>query len=164
MPSHAPTQFLVVTCLLLANLPAPAADPPRDLSHYDVAGPYKLDYGQPRAEHEHLKGQIREFLWTHWRQHRRATVVATYQFIEGIVRLSYYVEPDKKGRWVIVEYTDYPYRPRARGLTFSCAEFERVEPDGLHLPVVVISDTELRLPEQYLLHPICSKGKNTKLW
>ena len=158
-----PSQFVVVAYLLIASLPTLAAEQPRDLSHYDVAGPYEISYGQPTAGYEHLEGQLREFLWTHWRNHRRGTAVATHQFVEGFVRTSYFVEPDKQGRWQIVEYTNYPYSHQ-RGSTFSCTEFERVEPDRLHLPLVAVPNTESRRPEMYLLHPICSKGKNAKLW
>ena len=159
-----PGNVVVVTCLLLAGLSTLAADQPRDLSHYDVAGPFNLSFGQPPAERDRMEGRLREFLWTHWRQHRRGTVAATHQYVEGIVRTSYFVEPDKQGRWVIVENTDYPYSPRFKGLTFSCAEFERVEPDLFRRPLVAIPITETREAEMYLLHPICSKGKNTKLW
>jgi len=155
---------VVVIASLFAGLLTLAADPPRDLSQYDVAGPYEISYGQPSAEYERLRGQLREFLWTHWRQHRHGTVVATHQYVEGIIRTSYFVETDKRSRWVIVEYTDYPYLPKARGERFSCAEFERVEPDLLRRPLVAIPHTESRKPEMYLLHPICGKGKNTKLW
>jgi hypothetical protein len=107
--------------------------------------------------------------WNHWRQHRRGTVVATLFFPDGSIRTSYFVEPDSHGSWVIVEYTDNPFPARKwpqREPTqkFSCAEFERVEPDRLHLPLVTIPDQEPRRPEAYLLHPICSKGKNAKLW
>jgi hypothetical protein len=99
----------------------------------------------------------------------RGTVVATHFFVEGSVRTSYFVEPDKHGRWLIVEYTDNPFPAKKRTHTdpaqkFSCAEFERVEPDRLHLPLVGIPDLEPRQPEMYLLHPLCSKGKNAKLW
>lgn len=163
MSNLVPTQFIVVVCLLLASLPTLAVEQPRDLSRYDVAA-YKISYGQPTAEYDRLEGQLREFLWTHWRQHRLGTVIATHQWVEGFVRTSYFVEPDKQGRWVIVEYTDYPYSPQFRGTRFSCADFERVEPDRLHLPLVTIPNTELRQAEMYLLHPICSKGKNAKLW
>jgi hypothetical protein len=156
-----PTQSIVVGCLLLASVPTLAADKPRDLSQYDVAGPYEIGYGQPTAGYDGLEGQLREFLWTHWSQHRRGTVVATHQYVEGIVRTSYFVEPDKQGRWVIVEYA---YSRQFKGGTFSCAEFERVEPDRFHLPLITIPTTESRQAEMYLLHPICSKGKNAKLW
>jgi hypothetical protein len=164
MPRLGPTRVVVVSCLLLATLPTQAADPLRDLSQYEVAGPYKMSFGQPHAEYERLEGQLREFLWVHWRRHQRGSVVATHQWVEGFVRTSYFVEPDGQGRWMIVEYTDYPYSPKFKGNAFSCAEFERVEPDRLHLPLIAIPNTESRPAEMYLLHPICSKGKDAKLW
>ena len=142
------------------------ADKSRDLSQYDVAGPYLIQYGTPEADR--LSGQMREFLWTHWRQHRRGTIVATHFYVDGSAKTSYFVESDKQGHWVIVEYTDYPVRGRkqaalASAQRFSCAEFERVEPDRLRLPLIPIPDLEPRQPEAYLLHPICRKGKNAKL-
>lgn len=153
--------MLVSSCALVG------ADESRDLSQYEVAGPYLIQYVTPEADH--LSGQLREFLWTHWRQHRRGTVVETLFFPDGSARTSYFVEPDKHGRWVIVEYTENPFQARKRTHTeaaqkFSCAEFERVELDRLHLPLVPIPDHEPRRPEAYLLHPICSKGKDAKLW
>jgi len=153
--------MLVSSCALVG------ADESRDLSQYEVAGPYMIQSVRPEADR--LSGQVREFLWTHWRQHRRGSVVATHFYVDGSSRTSYFVEPDNQGRWLIVEYTDNPFPPNKRihrepVHKFACAEFERVEPDPLHLPLVPIPDQEPRQPEAYLLHPICSKGKDAKLW
>ena len=81
-----------------------------------------------------------------------------------MARLSYFVEPDRQGRWLIVEVTDYPFLPRIGPKRFSCSKFERVEPDRLHLPLITIPNSEPRKPEAYFLHPVCSKGKSPKLW
>ncbi len=137
---------------------------PRDLAQYEVAGPYQIQSLSLTPEAERLDGQVRDFLWIHWRQHRRGTVVATHQYVDATIRTSYFVEPDQHGRWLIVKYTDYPSQPRIRTQKFSCSDFERVEPDRLHLPLRVIPDSELRQPEAYLLHPLCRKGKPARLW
>lgn len=110
-----------------------AHEPPRDISQYEVIGPYKMTAFGGEPETIRLGGLIREFLWTHWRQHRRGTVVATHQYVEGFVRTVYFVEPDQRGHWLIVEYVDYPYT-QVRQKRFSCSDFERVEPDRVHLP------------------------------
>ena len=156
----------LVWSMLASSCALVGAEDSRDLSQYEVAGPYTIQSSTPAADH--LSGQLREFLWTHWRQHRRGTVVATHSYVDGSARTSYFVEPDKAGRWLIVEYTDWPFPAKKQRTLptkrFSCAEFERVEPDPLHLPLVPIPDLEQRQPEMYLLHPICTKGKNAKLW
>jgi hypothetical protein len=87
----------------------------------------------------------------------------THQYVDAMIKASYFVEPDRKGRWLVVEYLDYPYT-RFKTKRFSCSEFERVEPDRLHQPLVPIPDSEEREDERYLLHPVCSKGKNPELW
>jgi hypothetical protein len=133
----------------------------RDLSSYDVIGPFDIFYGASNhKEVVRVTGQVREFLWDHWRQHKRGTVSAKYRFVDAAARLDYFVEPDSNGRWVIVEYELTIYPKAAR---FACGEFERVEPDRLHLPLVKIPESEARQPEQYLLHPVCS-NENGRLW
>jgi hypothetical protein len=156
---------LAVFVYVLAESPRVSAhEHPRDTSQYDVIGPYQMTAFGGEPETIRLDGLIREFLWTHWRRHRRGTVVATRQYVEGFVRTAYFVEPDQRGPWLIVEYTDYPYAPQWRMKRFSCSDFDRVEPDRLHLPLKVIPDFTPRQPEAYLLHPACSKGKVPELW
>ena len=152
-----------VVCVLIAGSVLCAHDRQRNLSKYDEIGPFQISVGTPAHESERLEGQVREFLWTHWLGHKRGTVVITHQFVEGIIKASYFVEPDRNGRWEIVEYLDQPYT-QFRTKKFSCSRFERVEPDRFHLPLVVVPDFEPRRPEAYLLHPVCSKGKNPELW
>ena len=139
--------------MLASSCTLAGAGESRDLSQYEVAGPYLIQYARPDADR--LSGQLREFLWTHWRQHRRGTVVATHFFPDGSIRTSYFVEPDQHGRWLIVEYTDNPFPAKKRTHTepaqkFSCAEFERVEPDRLHLPLVPIPDLESTTIRRYI--------------
>jgi hypothetical protein len=154
----------VLALVLATSSLAFAQEQRRDLSDYDVIGPYKIMKIVSGPDTDRLEGQIRDFLWTHWRQRRRGAVVATHQYVEGAVRTSYFVEPDPQGHWAVVEHTDYPFLPRTAPKQFSCSKLERVEPDRLHLPLIPIADSEQRLPEAYLLHPVCSKGKLPKLW
>jgi hypothetical protein len=157
------SKFVLSVVVLIVGSESFAHNHLRDLAQYEVAGPYQILAFSLTPEAANLDGQVREFLWTHWRQHRRGTVVATHQYVDAMVKTSYYIEPDQHRRWLIVEYTDYPYT-QIRTREFSCSEFERVEPDRLHLPLRVIPDSEPRKPEDYLLHPVCSKGKTAKLW
>ena len=61
--------------VLTANALASAQGEYRDLSTYDVIGPYKILIIVSGPDTDRLEGQIREFLWTHWRQERRGAVV-----------------------------------------------------------------------------------------
>ena len=144
-------------------LAASAQNEKRDLSQYDTIGPYNILAFASTTESEHKDGEIRDFLWTHWSQHKRGTVVVTHRYVDATIRSKYFIEPDKDGRWGIVEYIDFPGR-QFRSKTFSCSEFERVEPNRLHTPPIPIPDSEQRSPEAYLLHPLCRRGKNPTLW
>lgn len=119
----------------------------RDLSQYEAIGPFNLLW--TRASHE--LGTIREFLWEHWNEKRRGVVRVREQWVEGISDTTYFVEPDKRGRWAIVESSG--------GTERSCDQVERVEPNRLRVPVIPIPNAESRNPEQYLLHPKCWKDR-----
>ena len=69
---------------------------------YDTIGPYTIG-DEPGLEKD-LKfiGEIRAFLWEHWKGRRLARVTATFYTIEGDPTTSkFLVEPDTKGRWQI---------------------------------------------------------------
>ena len=57
--------------MLAATSLSPAQDEKRELSKYDVIGPYKIVKFASGPKTDQLEAEIREFLWTHWRQHRR---------------------------------------------------------------------------------------------
>jgi hypothetical protein len=154
----------ILALVLAATSLSLAQEQKRDLSKYDAIGPYKIVKFASGPKTDQSEAEIREFLWTHWRQHRRGTLTVTHQYVEGIIRAEYFVEPDRKGRWGIVQNTDYPYRPNIAPKRFSCSSFERVEPDLFHLPLVPIRDSEERRPETYLLHPVCGPAKDPHLW
>jgi len=153
----------------------------RDLSQYDVIGPFTIDYVRSFRETEPMDAQVRDFLWSHWRQHRRGTVFVIRRYVDGAFRLSYFIEPDQRGDWAIVQYTEDSFLPlrankgiAAQGLgvvqlymprsqMFSCTQFERVEPDRPRLPLIRIPESETRKAERYLLHPTCSK-EDENLW
>lgn len=155
---------LICLLLVLAAVPLPAQGQNRDITKYDHIGPYKLVKFATTPTTDQVEAEVRDFLWTHWREHRRGTVTVTHQFVEGMVRTEYFVEPDRKGRWGIVQYTDYPYRPTIAPKRFWCSAFERVEPDRLHLPLIRIHDLETRQGQNYLLHPVCGTAKDLHLW
>jgi hypothetical protein len=73
----------------------------RDLTAYDKAGPYTIDYEPPFKGDKYL-GEIRGFLWEHWKEQRLGVVKATFSTIEGDPTISTsFVEPDAKGCWRI---------------------------------------------------------------
>ena len=121
---------------------------PRDLSRYEVVGPLFLRWIDDTSAED---ARVRDFLWDHWKHERRGTVRVREQWIEGVSDATYFVEPDKRGTWVIVESMG--------GTERACARIERVEPDRLRVPVVSIPDDEPREPTRYLLHPRCWPDK-----
>lgn len=73
----------------------------RDLTAYDKAGPYTIDYEPPYKADKYL-AEIRGFLWEHWKNRRRGLVKATFYTIEGDPTVSTsFIEPDAKGCWRI---------------------------------------------------------------
>jgi hypothetical protein len=151
--------LLLLLALVITIASSAATDEQRDLSKYDSIGPFRIIYYSLTADVQRHEAAIRDFLWEHWRQRRKGTVSTTNQYVEGIATILWFVEPDKSGHWMIVEYVGSE--------KFSCAEFERVEPADrlrLNLPLRVIPESVERRPEDYLIHPICSEGKNRILW
>ena len=79
-----------------------------DLSGYENVGPCTLD---PLRL---TKGRtdLREFLWTHWHDHKKGVAEARAGTIDrGTVKLLYLVEPDAKGQWGIDVELDRPTDP-----------------------------------------------------
>lgn len=142
------------TALMVVGL-SQAQSKSRDLSAYDVIGPFNLPIRSGDDSPE--QGRIRAFLWDHWRQQRRGVVRVRHQWVEGISDVTYFVEPDSRGRWAITQSSG--------GSERSCNLIERVEPDRLRVPIIPIPDDESRKPEKYLLHPKCWKDDpNARLW
>jgi hypothetical protein len=79
-----------------------------DLSGYENGGPYTLDHFRL------TKGRtdLREFLWTHWHDHRRGVAEARVGTVDrGTVKVLYLVQPDLKGNWGIDVELDRPMDP-----------------------------------------------------
>lgn len=80
----------------------------KGLSGYENGGPYTLD-------HFHLtKGRtdLREFLWTHWHDHKKGVAEARVGTVDrGTVTVLYLIQPDAKGRWGVNVELDRPMDP-----------------------------------------------------
>jgi hypothetical protein len=89
--------MVLATCLVISSVTADA----RDLSQYDLAGPYSLDRSTRHAEERpFIEAEIRNFLWTRWQKKRLAHVAVVQYSLEGLAtRMWFYVEPDTKGVW-----------------------------------------------------------------
>src|SRR4029077_12078020 len=80
----------------------------RDLSGYENGGPYILDHFRL------TKGRtdLREFLWTHWHDHKKGVAEARVGTIDrGTVKVLYLIQPDAKGQWGIDVDLDRPMAP-----------------------------------------------------
>jgi hypothetical protein len=100
--------FVFAVSLLIASCDRAAVEPQkaRDLSRYDLAGPFSLDRSPRHADDQlALQAIIREFLWTRWRHHQLAHVSIVQYTLEGLpTRTWYFIEPDERGTWrVIIE-------------------------------------------------------------
>lgn len=75
----------------------------RGLRHYEWAGPYVLEHVRGVMEEiPHMQASARDFLWRHWREHRRGFLIVISSSTEGLpTAMKYFVEPDKDGRWII---------------------------------------------------------------
>lgn len=125
-----------------------------DLAGYDNGGPYILDHFRL------TKGRtdLREFLWTHWHEHKKAVAEVRAGTVDrGTVRVLYMIQPDAKGQWGIDVELDRPMDPPC--VTFHADSLVRVpiaKPDedypsqtlGLwppdKLPEKLLSDSDVR--------------------
>jgi hypothetical protein len=102
--------LVIVVVLFPLGWHSVAGEPPkaRDLSLYDLAGPYSLDCSARHAEDQPiLEAAIREFLWSRWQQRRLAHVAVVQYSLEGLpTRAWYFIEPDKHGVWHVVVEQD----------------------------------------------------------
>jgi hypothetical protein len=78
------------------------------LSGYESGGPYTLDHFRLTTG----RTGLREFLWTHWHEHRKGVADAKIGTVDrGIVTVLYLVQPDAKGLWGIDVEIDRPMDP-----------------------------------------------------
>ena len=78
------------------------------LSGYESGGPYTLDHFRL------TKGRtdLREFLWTHWHDHKKGVAEARIGTVDrGTVTALYVVQPDMQGHWGIDVELDRPMDP-----------------------------------------------------
>jgi len=125
-----------------------------DPSGYENGGPYILDHFRL------TKGRtdLREFLWTHWHEHKKGVAEARVGTIDrGTVKVLYLIQSDAKGQWGIDVELDRPMDPPC--VAFHADSLVRVpiaKPDedypsqtlGLwppdKLPQGVLSDSEVK--------------------
>jgi hypothetical protein len=78
------------------------------LSKYDSGGPFLLDH----FRQTNGRTDVRQFLWNHWRAHRRAVAeVKAGTLDRGTVTSLYVIQPDLNGKWGIDVEIDRPHSP-----------------------------------------------------
>jgi hypothetical protein len=121
----------------------------------DQSGPYVIEtLDRNRAKKE---AEIRDFIWSHWRQKRSGRLVATWYSKEGVpAETAYVLEPDEKGVWSMkVTMQSPPARgsdPEHDRSEYRVYSVRRIEPrhDG-QSPAVFIPDDKSRQGESYWL-------------
>src|SRR6185295_2089512 len=145
----------------------------RDLTAYDKAGPYTIDYEPPYKGDKYL-GEIRGFLWEHWKERRLGLVKTTFYTIEGDPTFSTsFVEPDAKGHWQITVYSKsiisalLPKRKKPRRVA-THDEYnlvDRIEvTDGDAALSVPIPEEEVRQPQTYKLRLRNSRTNSVRIF
>jgi len=133
----------------------------RDLASYDKAGPYEFDNELHPRDSDKLLGELREFLWNHWRERRLGLVTATFYTIEGDpTKTSYFVESDAEGVWRVRVDSDSTIsallpkgkKPRREITHDDYDNVERVEPSTTSAAdSKLIPDDEVRQPQTFKL-------------
>lgn len=145
----------------------------RNLSMYDIAGPYILKDTPNRDAREMIEAEIREFIWSHWRERKLGRFTATFYNVEG-ERSNHqvFVEPARDGRWGVlintrrILFTRRPKRGRTIPVTSQVLYqiVERIETRTAFAAVVVIADQQQRDPRSYLLRLRDIEKKNESFW
>lgn len=156
---------VLASCLILQSVLAMQGkscgqETRRDLTTYDKAGPYTIDYEPPFRGDKYL-GEIRSFLWEHWKEKRRGLVTATFYTIEGDPTTScYFVEPDAKGAWhiridsesIISAMLPKGRKPRREISRDSYDEVDRIEKTSENAAnPIVVAKQEVREPQTFRL-------------
>lgn len=138
-----------------------------DPAPYDKAGPYSVGNELSPPARSRVVGEIRGFLWEHWKQRRVGRVTATFYTIEGDPTSStFFIEPDTKGCWSIrVESVSTisallpkGRRPRYETTKDSYDAVERIEAiGGSPATSTPIPEQDARQPQTYKL-----RLKNTR--
>ena len=131
------------------------------LAGYEKGGPYKLEHFQL------TKGRtdLREFLWTHWRNHIKGVAQAKLGTVDaGTVTVLYVVQPDSQGQWGIDLELGRPLQPPPCSAFHvdSLVRFPIPEPDEDY-PSQTLGPylSHGKLPETRLAD---SEVKNSKYW
>lgn len=144
----------------------------RDLTAYDKAGPYTIDYEPPFAGDKYL-GEIRGFLWEHWKERRLGVVKATFYTIEGDPTISStFVEPDAKGCWritvesesIISALLPKGRKPKHKVTREDYDQIDRVEPNERETNLIPISPSDVRDPQSYKLRLRSSSTNSIRIF
>jgi hypothetical protein len=145
----------------------------RDLTAYDKAGPYTIDYEPPYKGDKYL-GEIRSFLWEHWKERRLGVVNATFYTIEGDPTISTsFVEPDANGCWritvesesIISALLPKGKKPRREITQDDYDVIDRVEATGeSSAPSIPVAEQELRQPQTYRLRLRNSRTNSVRIF
>ena len=112
------------------------------------------------------EGEIREFIWNHWRAHRHGSVLITSYSKEGLQSNSEYVlENDEQQVWcmkVTVSRSDLKGRYDERTDKYRVYGVERIKPPVPEHPSVILIPEDLNLRgDAYRLVFKDREGKNT---
>ena len=155
------TSFLILLPGLKAEAKSSEQRAKRDLASYDQAGPYELNNDLHPHDADKILGEIRGFLWEHWKEKQLGLVKATFFSIEGDqTSSSFFVEPDAKGSWCVkvesVSVTAALLRkgskPRREITHEKYDEIERLElMSGNSATSILIPAQAMRQPQTYKL-------------
>jgi hypothetical protein len=146
----------------------------RDLAGYDQAGPYELNNDLHPDDADKILGEIRGFLWEHWKGRHLGLVTATFFTIEGDPTKSrFFVEPDAKGCWliridsesIISAHLPKGRKPRREITHDPYDEIERVEiASGSSLPSINVPAEAVRQPQTYRLRLRNSRTNSLRIF
>ncbi len=151
---------LIIQCVLSMQSKSLGQEARRNLAAYDKSGPYSIDNEPPWEKRERMFGEIRGFLWEHWKAQRLGLVKATFYSIEGDHTISsFFVEPDVKGCWRITVESESTIsallqkgkRPRREITHEDYDEIDRIETSGSGPTLIPIPKDEVREPQMYQL-------------
>lgn len=95
--------FFVYVCAS-ANAQSPSAINQKPESRKTVdGGIYRYHHGISSSQEKEIKAKIREFIWLHWIEQRRAKVGFRTFSVEGDpTTVTFFVDRDKDGKWFVV--------------------------------------------------------------
>lgn len=143
----------------------------RDLTAYDKAGPYTIDY-EPPYKGDTYMGEMRGFLWEHWKERRLGMVKATFYTIEGDpTNSTSFVEPDAKGCWRITVESESIIsgvlpkgrQPQRETTKEEYDVIDRIEATG-ESSAPSIPEQEIREPQTYKLRLRNSRTNSVRIF